>query len=193
MEQLGAHLLTQRIAPLVNRYVVTAPAGGDVLAFAEQKRFALKEELTFWSGEDRARRLGGFKALKVLDLSATYDVTGPDGRPVGFFRRDARASLLRSTWHLVPRGRPPAVGRERSLPVALARRGWQLADTFLPVPVPPMPFVYHFDFLRDGEPVLTVERLWGLRDRYVVHVRDPELDPVLALCTAVGLDALQSR
>jgi hypothetical protein len=85
------------------------------------------------------------------------------------------------------------VGRERSLPVAVARRGWQLVDTFLPVPVPPMPFVYHFDFVRDGEPVLTVERLWGLRDRYVVHVRDPELDPVLALCMAVGLDALQSR
>ncbi|MEU4255609.1 MULTISPECIES: LURP-one-related/scramblase family protein [Streptomyces] len=115
MEQLGAYLLTQRIAPLVNRYVVTAPDGGDVLAFAEQKRFALKEELTFWSGEDRARRLGGFKALKVLDLSAAYDVTGPDGRPLGFFRKDARASLLRSTWHLVPRvDRPPWAGSAAS-------------------------------------------------------------------------------
>lgn len=193
MEQLGTFLMTQRVTPLVNRYVVTAPDGGDILAFGEQKRFTLKEELTFWTGEDRARRLGGFKALKALDFGTAYDVTGADGRPLGFFRKDAKASLLRSTWHLAPEGRPVAVGRERSVPVALARRAWQVVDTFLPVPVPPVPFVYHFDFFRDGEPVLSVERLWGLRDRYVVRVRDPELDPALALCVAAGLDALQAR
>ncbi|WP_241845952.1 hypothetical protein [Streptomyces sp. MJM1172] len=61
------------------------------------------------------------------------------------------------------------------------------------IPVPPVPFVYHFDFVREDKPVLSVERKWGVRDRYVIRVQDPSLDRVLALCMAVGLDALQSR
>lgn len=194
MEQLGEFLMTQKITPLVNRYVVTAPDGGDVLAFAEQKRFALKEELTFWTGENRTRMLGGFKARKVIDFGATYDVTGPDGRCVGSFRKDVKASLVRSTWHLTQGEQAAAVGKERRLSVALARRGWELVDAVVPVvPVPPVPFVYHFDFVRDGRPVLSVERKWGIRDRYVVRVQDPGLDRVLALCMAAGLDALQGR
>ncbi|WP_149183594.1 hypothetical protein [Streptomyces sp. TRM49041] len=194
MEQLSEFLMTQKITPLVNRYEVTAPDGGEVVAFAEQKRFALKEELTLWSGEDRARVLGGFKARQVIDFGATYDVTGPDGRPVGTFRKDVKASLLRSTWHLTQGDRPAAIGKERRISVALARRGWELVDAVVPIiPVPPVPFVYHFDFVRDGEPVLSVERKWGIRDRYVIRVQDPGLDRSLALCMAVGLDALQGR
>ncbi|MFE1712124.1 hypothetical protein [Streptomyces sp. NPDC058728] len=185
--------MTQKTTPLVNRYVVTAPDGGEVLAFAEQKRLALKDELTLWSGEDRARRLGGFTARQVVDFGSAYDVTRPDGQVVGGFRKDVKASLVRSTWHLTPGDGVPVVGRERRLSVALARRGWEVADLVLPVPVPPVPFVYHFDFVRDGKPVLSVERKWGIRDRYVIRVQDPSLDRVLALCMAVGLDTLQAR
>ncbi|MEV5593963.1 hypothetical protein [Streptomyces sp. NPDC052496] len=193
MEQLREFLMTQKITPLVNRYVVTAPESGAVVAFAEQKRFALKEELTLWSDEDRTRELGGFKARKVIDFGATYDVRGAGGEPVGTFRKDVKASLLRSTWHLT-QGDRAAVGKERSVGVALARRAWELVDAVVPViPVPPAPFVYHFDFVRDGQPVLAVERKWGIRDRYVIRIQDPELDQALALCMAVGLDALQGR
>ncbi|MFD6231763.1 hypothetical protein ACFWFZ_33650 [Streptomyces sp. NPDC060232] len=194
MEHLSEYLMTQKITPLVNRYVVTAPDGGEVLAFAEQKRFALKEELTLWNGEDRTRELGGFKARQVVDFGCTYDVTRADGEVVGAFRKDVKASLIRSTWHLSQGDGAPAVGKERRLGVALARRGWEVLDLVVPVvPVPPVPFVYHFDFVREGEPVLSVERKWGIRDRYVIRVQDPSLDRVLALCMAVGLDALQAR
>ncbi|WP_405423990.1 hypothetical protein [Streptomyces erythrochromogenes] len=194
MEQLSEYLMTQKITPLVNRYVVTAPDGAEVLAFAEQKRLAFKEELTLWNGEDRTRKLGGFKARQAVDLGASYDVTGPDGEVVGAFRKDFKASLLRSTWHLAQGDEAAAVGKERSLGVALARRGWEVLDLVVPViPVPPVPFVYHFDFVREGRPVLSVERKWGIRDRYVIRVQDPSLDRVLAVCMAVGLDALQSR
>lgn len=61
--------------------------------------------------------LGGFKARQVVDLGATYDVTGPDGASIGTFREDAKASLLPSTWHLTQgaEGEQPAVkGTERS-------------------------------------------------------------------------------
>ncbi|MCX4692043.1 hypothetical protein [Streptomyces sp. NBC_01408] len=185
--------MTQKRTPLVNRYAVTALDGGEVLAFGEQKRFAVREELTFWNGEDRARKLGGFKARKAIDFGGTYDVAGSDGAVIGTFRKDVKASLLRSTWHLTQDDSTAAVGRERRVGVALARRGWELLDAVVPIPVPSVPFVYHFDFVRDGQPVLSVERKWGLRDRYVIRVQDPELDRTLALCMAAGLDALQGR
>ncbi|MGX1884945.1 hypothetical protein [Streptomyces sp. NPDC055287] len=74
----------------------------------------------------------------------------------------------------------------------MARRAVELADAVLPIPLP-VPFVYHFDFARDGHPVMSVERKVGIRDRYVVRIQDPQLDRGLALCMAVALDALQSR
>ncbi|MFH9727680.1 hypothetical protein ACH4M4_32635 [Streptomyces sp. NPDC017254] len=52
---------------------------------------------------------------------------------------------------------------------------------------------YHFDFTASGRTVMTVDKLFGLRDRYVVDIADPELDRRLAIAQAVALDALQSR
>ncbi|MEV3989782.1 hypothetical protein AB0J57_12850 [Streptomyces sp. NPDC049837] len=195
MQQSSEFLMTQKITALVNRYVITDPGGGDVVAFAEQKRFMVKEEVTLWTGEDRSEVLGGFKARQVIDLGATYDVTGPDGAPIGTFRKDAKASLLRSTWHLTQGTGdevPAAKGTERSLGIALARRGWEVVDAVLPFPLP-VPFVYHFDFVRDGEPVMSVERKIGFRDQYAIRIQDPALDRTLAFCMAVALDALQAR
>ncbi|MER6999804.1 hypothetical protein [Streptomyces sp. NPDC000410] len=193
MQQMTEFLLAQKITPLVNRYVITDLSGGDVVAFAEQKRMKLKEQVTLWTGEDRAEVLVGFQARQIIDFGATYDVTGPDGAPIGNFRKDGKASLLRSTWHLAQGDGPSVRGRERSLGIALARRAVELADAVLPIPVP-VPFVYHFDFARDGgEPVMSMERKWGLRDRYAVRIQDPGLDRRLALSMAVAMDALQSR
>ncbi|MEU3598198.1 hypothetical protein ABZ714_05600 [Streptomyces sp. NPDC006798] len=54
-------------------------------------------------------------------------------------------------------------------------------------------FVFHFGFVRDGVPVFSVERKWGIRDRYPVRIQDPDPDRGLVLSTAVAPDALQSR
>ena len=58
-----------------------------------------------------------------------------------------------------------------------------------------MPFVFHFDFVdtATGQPLLTSERIWAMRDRYEVTVPDPRLDFRVAASMAVALDALQSR
>jgi hypothetical protein len=38
-----------------------------------------------------------------------------------------------------------------------------------------------------------VVKKWGLRDRYVVTIHDPQLDRRLVAAMSVALDALQSR
>ena len=35
-----------------------------------------------------------------MDLGAGYDITDEHGQPLGFFRKDFGASLLRSTFHV---------------------------------------------------------------------------------------------
>ncbi|MFI1252858.1 hypothetical protein ACH4U6_03480 [Streptomyces netropsis] len=192
MQQLSEFVMTQKITALVNRYVITTRDGSAVVAFAEQKRMALKEEVTLWTGEDRSVVLCRFKARKVIDLGATYEVSGAEGEPIGTFRKDAKASLLRSTWHLAQGDEPSVKGAERSVGIALARRAVEIADAVLPIPVP-VPFVYHFDFARDGQPVMSVERKMGFKDRYDVRIQDADLDRRLALSMVVALDALQSR
>ena len=186
--------VTQKITLSVNRYDIQAVGDdgtpGAVLATAQQKRLAFKEEVTFYADESRRVPVFSFKARKRLDLGSGYDVVDATGAPLGFFRKDFARSLLRSTWHLEAPGLE-ATGRERSAPVAVLRRVWDLVPVVGAVPVP---FVFHFDFVdAAGRPVLTSVRKISARDRYDVTVPGGLLDGRLAAAMAVALDALQDR
>ena len=104
------------------------------MALAEQKRMAFKEQVTFFTDESKTRPVFGFKARRKLDLNAGYDITDEQGQPIGFFKKDFGASLLRSTFHVEGPGYA-GTGQERNQMVALLRRFTDFS--FLPV---------HFDF-----------------------------------------------
>ena len=190
-----AHLdhftLKQRITVLANRYEIRAADGGPVLAMAQQKRFAFKEQVTFYADEAQRVPVFGFKARRRIDLSATYDVTDADGTPIGWFRKRAGASLLRSTWELSAADASTVTGRERNQNVAIARRLWELAPVVSDLP---SPFVFHFDFTDDaGQVLMSSVRRRTLRDTYDVTVPGGRVDGRVAAAMAVALDALQSR
>ena len=185
----------QKITLMVNRYEIRGanPDGseGPLLAFAQQKRMKFKEEVVFYTDESRSRPVFSFKARQRLDVRAEHDVFDEHGRPLGCFRKDFTASLLRSTWHLSGPGFE-AVGTERRPFIAILRRVW----TFIPYLGDLwVPFVFHFDFVdtATGQPVLTSERRKSIGDRYTVTVPDPRVDFRVAAAMAVALDALQSR
>ena len=79
--------IKQKITVMVNRYEirsVDANGGeGPLIAMAQQKRMAFKEQVTFYADEARTQPVFGFKARKRLDLAATYDVTDASGTPIG--------------------------------------------------------------------------------------------------------------
>ena len=187
-------IVRQKVTFAINRYLVSAanPDGseGDLVAFAEQKRIALKEQVAIYTDQTKSELVCSFKARSVLDLGATYDVTAADGSPIGLFRKDFGASLLRSTWIVDQLGHPEVVGQERNPIVAVVRRVWD----FLPfVNAVPFAWPYHFDFTAADRPVLSVTKKIGLRDRYLVDLPAPWLDRRLAIAMTVALDALQSR
>ena len=172
---------------MVNQYEVhgTAPDGSEagLVAFAQQKRMAFKEQVTLYTDDTKQTPVFGFKARQRLDLGATYDVTDPAGAPIGLFRKVFKESLLRSTWRLEQPGLGEMVGRETNVTVAVLRR---FVDSLSWLP-------YHFDFVLDGRPMFSVVKKWGLRDRYVVTIHEPRLDRRLVAAMAVALDALQAR
>ena len=190
-----AFFVRQRITLMVNRYEVVGmnPDGseGPLLAFAEQKRMKLKEEVVFYADTSKSRPVFRFKARQRLDVAAEHDVFDEYGNPLGYFRKQFGASLLRSTWNLSAPG-IDAVGRERRQSIAILRRVWDFIPYIGDVWVP---FVFHFDFVdqQTGQVVLVSERQKAIRDRYTVTVPDPRLDFRVAAAMAVALDALQSR
>jgi hypothetical protein len=193
------YALRQKVTLMVNRYEIRAVdasgAEGPVLAVAQQKRMALKEQVTFYADEARTQPVLSFKARQRMDLGATYDVMDAGGTPIGWFRKDFRKSLLRSSWHLGTPDGLEAYGTERNQNVAILRRVWELVPV---VGELPLPFLFHFDFRApDGSVVLSSERRRSLRDRYDIHMPQAsngwQLDWRVGLAMAVALDALQSR
>lgn len=177
--------LFQKFAMTTNVYRVVAatPDGspGQLMAMAQQKRMAFKEQVTFYSDESKTRPVFAFKARQRMDLNAGYDVTDEAGQPLGFFRKDFGKSLLRSTFHAEGPGWS-STGQERSQPVAIIRR---IVDIPLPI---------HFDFVEpDGAPLVSISRQVSVRDRYTVDVPDPRVDFRMAAALAVGMDALMQR
>lgn len=185
-QHLDRFFVKQRITMMVNRYEIREAnadgSEGRVVAIAQQKRMAFKEQVTFYADEARTTPVFSFKARRALDLAAIYDVTDGAGQPLGWFQKDFAASLLRSSFHLAGPG-IDAYGQERNQIVAIIRR-------FVDIPVS-----FHFDFTdkNSGAVVMASERQFSLRDRYTVTVPDPRLDFRLAAAMAVGLDALLQR
>ena len=187
--------LRQHIALFVNRYTLIGRsidgAEGSVLAHAQQKRLAVRKQVTFYSDETCTEPVFGFAARRGLQHGGAYDVTDADDQPLGEFRKDYTRSLLRSTWNLTTQEGLTAVGQERSRGVAIARRfldGTGGAD----------PLRYHFDFVTDdGQVVLTSERQPTLRDVYEVTIPvlsdGRQLDWRVGVAMAVALDSLQRR
>jgi len=191
--------IKQKITMMVNRYEirsVDADGGeGPLIAMAQQKRMAFKEQVTFYADEARTQPVFGFKARQRMDLAATYDVTDAVGTPIGSFRKEFKKSLLRSTWQLTATDGLQATGTERNQNVAIARRLWEMVPIVSELP---SPFLFHFDFTApDGSIVLSSVRRRTLRDRYDVELPTApngwRLDWRVGAAMAVALDALQSR
>ena len=191
--------LRQKITMMVNRYEIRAvdAAGveGPVIAVAQQKRMAFKEQVTFYSDEARTQPVFSFKARTRMDLGATYDVLDAAGNadrlvPQGL--RQVAAALVVAPRH--PR-RAAGLRTERNQNIAILRRVWDLLPVVGDIP---LPFIFHFDFnAPDGSLVLSSERKRSLRDRYDIHMPQAsngwQLDWRVGLGMAVALDALQSR
>ena len=191
------YLVDQLVRPIVNLYRVTPLAAGESpagppVAYVRQKKMAIKEDIRFYADEGETQEIFRIKARSIFDIGgARYDVFVGDEK-LGVLEHQFRASLLRSTWFV--RGADDAelmVARERSLPLAIARRVIDFVPYGEWIPIP-----YQFDFLIDDRVAGTMNRKFQLRDRYILDLggdHDRRVDRRLAIALAIGLDTLQNR
>ncbi|WEH17171.1 hypothetical protein [Streptomyces sp. VNUA24] len=198
-EQLQGHArftIRQKTARTANQYVVTVAGPGDregeVVAFARRKVMSAKEEVTIYTDESRTSVLCTSEARQVDGFGAVHDVRDGAGAVIGSFRERPVVSLVRSTWAMEQPGTPELTGRERNRVVALLRRVWE----FLPyLEYVPFLWPYHFDFTATGgaKRLMSLDRKFGLRDRYVLDIGSADIDRRLAIAQAVALDTLEDR
>jgi uncharacterized protein YxjI len=192
------YLVDQLIRPIANLYRITPLAAGETatgppVADVRQKKLAIREDIRFYADEQETEELFQIKARNILDLGGSrYDVYAGE-KQIGALEHQFRASLLRSTWRVRDASNQEvAVARERSLPLAIARR----AIDFVPNIGGLIPIPYNFDLLIDGKVIGTMNRKFQLRDRYVLDVsgdHERRLDRRIAIALAIGLDTLQNR
>jgi uncharacterized protein YxjI len=185
--------LRQRFTPIQNRYdLVGIDAAGTEtpLAYAEQKRFSLKEKVTFWSGADRTQVVFTIAARNVLEIKGTYDVADAAGGVLATIQKDVVSSFTRSTYTVDVGGRR-LVGQERGQVKALLRRA---VGIFTDVP---WMFPIHFDFASASPGpeglAMSIERQMRLRDVYRISVTSGTLDWRVAGALAVTVDAFMNR
>jgi uncharacterized protein YxjI len=192
------YLVDQLIRPIANLYRVTPLADGETpagppVAYVRQKKLAIREDIRFYADEEETQELFRIKARNILDMGGSrYDVYAGE-KQVGALEHQFRASLVRSTWRVRDASNHEvAVARERSLPLAIARR----VIDFVPEIGGLIPIPYNFDLLIDDAVIGTMNRKFQLRDRYVLDVagdHERRLDRRLAVALAIGLDTLQNR
>lgn len=180
---------------LVRRKVFTLAGGafhiydgeGRLVLYSKLKAFKLKEDLRLFTGEDMREELLAIHARRVLDISATYDVTDSrTGEKVGAIQRKGMRSLLRDEWlFLDPNDREVGVLREDSMGLALLRR-------FLTNLVP-----QRFDVEVTGQKVATVRQNFNPFVLKLTVDFSPDaaglLDRRLGLAAVLLLSAIEGR
>ena len=192
----------QKLTAFVNKYRVFGTVGGEragLAAFAQQKRFKFKEQLTFYPDENKSSTAFTLRAEKVFDVHGRYFVDDVNGVRLGALRKAFGKSLLASTWEVQDADGKVVFGVTESNKTLAALRRYAgfipyVGDFFELLLVF---FRYHFNFIdASGATVGKYQKTTLFRDHYTLLLTDEAAEAVdvrvlTAMC--VGLDALQSR
>jgi uncharacterized protein YxjI len=203
LADLDRFTIRQRVQLVGNRYEVRRALAddkeGELVAFVQQKTFALKEDLRFYADEAKQHEVFRLKARQRFDPRASYRIADANDTEIGELKKEFKRSLARSTWRVyTPGGDEVMWATERSLVRSLLRRALSLGG-FIPIVgdiLALIPIRYHFDFLAGERQVGSFERRFGLRDRYILDLSgdtEHRVDRRVAIALAIAMDALQAR
>jgi uncharacterized protein YxjI len=197
------YIIEQKITVLANKYCIylTDEYGNkaELVAFAQQKRLAFKEKVTFYTDESKSQVAFTFRAEKVMDVHGRFIVEDAAGALIGIFRKDFTQSLTKSTWHIVDQQDQRLLTiAESSATLAIIRRfGGLLPVIGEIIDIIVMFFKYHFTFIGpNNTEVGRYQKTTLFRDHYALSLTDEAYqhnDWRVLTALAVALDALQSR
>lgn len=86
---------------LVGATVRTYDESNNLACKAEAKAFKLKEEITFFSDEEKTKSLFSIKARNIFDISATYDIFVNGTKQAALRRKGLASAFVRDEWHIL--------------------------------------------------------------------------------------------
>lgn len=84
-----------------NPQVKVTDASGNTVLYVKQKMLALKEDVKIFADEGQKNQLYQLKANKIIDFSAQYNITTPNGAAAGAVKRKGMASIWKATYIIV--------------------------------------------------------------------------------------------
>lgn len=84
-----------------NPQVRVSDASGNLVLYVKQKALALKEDVRIFSDEAQSDLRYQMKANKIIDFSAQYNITRPDGTSIGSVKRQGMRSLWKASYNIL--------------------------------------------------------------------------------------------
>jgi uncharacterized protein YxjI len=85
----------------ISSYIRVVDATGQLVSYAKQRAFRLKEDVTIYADEAQTQPLYHIKANQIFDIGATYSISTADGRPLGALRQRGMRTLWSATYDIV--------------------------------------------------------------------------------------------
>lgn len=119
---------------LIGTNIRTFDEQRQLICFAKQKAFKLKEEITFFHDEAQTQPMFRVKARNIIDISATYDMFSTEGQLIGSLRRKGLSSMfVQDEWLILDSaGQEVGTIKEDSALLGIVRRFVDYASYLLP-------------------------------------------------------------
>ncbi|MBP6005939.1 hypothetical protein KA531_03520 [Candidatus Saccharibacteria bacterium] len=72
-----------------------------IVAYAQQKFFKVKEKVTFYQDTNKDQIIGIINADKIIDYNLSYSLTGAQGEPLCKLKRNGRASIWKANYEIL--------------------------------------------------------------------------------------------
>lgn len=178
------YTLRRKILTLLGKEFSILDENGELVAYAKQKAFKLREEMHIFADREMKTPLVTIKARNIIDFSATYDITDAvTGEILGAMRRQGFRSMFRDEWRILsPGDNEVGVIQEESGALAIVRR---LLTNIVP---------QRFDLRIGDKDAGGFQQQFNLL-RYVLEIEVDEslLDRRMAFASAVLLGAVEGR
>ncbi len=84
-----------------NPQVKITDGAGNLVLYVKQKALALKEAVKVFADEQQTQQLYAMNANKIIDFSAQYNITRPDGSALGAVKRQGMKSIWKASYVIV--------------------------------------------------------------------------------------------
>lgn len=176
------YLVRKKIFSLLGAVFEVYDDKGELVLYAKQKAFRLREEIKFYSEREMVNEIFTIKARNIIDFSATYDIREGD-KVIGSLRRKGLKSILRDEWLVLDSSeKDRGVIIEDSVNLALVRR-------FLLNIIP-----QNYDYMLDGNKVADFKQQFNpFIYKMDVEILDENADKRVVLASSVILSLIDGR